>query len=68
MKINVDQLLINEYVDNVVKEGKVKINVVKIFSEYKKDVLVKIVDVYNVKVNEVDNFNVLILSEIVEVK
>ncbi|HDE0551556.1 TPA: DUF1542 domain-containing protein [Staphylococcus aureus] len=67
-KTNVDQSSTNEYVDNAVKEGKAKINVVKTFSEYKKDALAKIADAYNAKVNEEDNSNASTSSEIAEAK
>ncbi|MEZ1986874.1 LPXTG-anchored DUF1542 repeat protein FmtB, partial [Staphylococcus aureus] len=67
-KTNIDQSSTNEYVDNAVKEGKVKINAVKTFSEYKKDALAKIADAYNAKVNEADNSNASTSSEIAEAK
>ncbi|HDE6523712.1 TPA: LPXTG-anchored DUF1542 repeat protein FmtB [Staphylococcus aureus] len=67
-KTNVDQSSTNEYVDNAVRDGKVKINAVKTFSEYKKDALAKIADAYNAKVNEADNSNASTSSEIAEAK
>ncbi|HDE9172225.1 TPA: DUF1542 domain-containing protein [Staphylococcus aureus] len=67
-KTNVDQSSTNEYVDNAVRDGKVKINAVKTFSEYKKDALAKIADAYNAKVNEADNSNASTSSEIDEAK